>query len=76
MRRQFFEATSRLSRQALEDVLEVLMRVMSIKLRRMDETHDGRGALTGAQRSGGRASSISRASAGRILFWISQLGTA
>jgi hypothetical protein len=49
MWQQFFEPTGTLSWQALEDVLEVNIWIVSIELCALDERHHIRGTLTGSQ---------------------------
>lgn len=52
VRQQLLEPTRRLGWQALQDVLEVAMRIMSVELRGLDQAHDGGGALTCTQGTG------------------------
>ena len=52
MREQLADATSGLSRQAFENVLEVSVRIVSVELGRLYETHDVGGTSAGAQRPG------------------------
>ena len=46
MREKFFEPTGGLGRQALEHVLEVTVRIVSVELRGLDSAHDVGGALS------------------------------
>ena len=52
MREQFVKSAGGLGWEALEDVFEVAIRIMSVELRGLDQAHDGGGTLTGAKRSG------------------------
>jgi hypothetical protein len=49
--KQLLQPACWLCGQALEDVLEVAIRIVSIELGGLDETHDVRGTLAGAKRS-------------------------
>jgi hypothetical protein len=51
MRQQFFDSTGGLGRQALEDVLEIAVRIVSVEFHGLDQAHDGGGPLAGAERS-------------------------
>ena len=51
MRQQLPDPTLWLSRQAGEDILQVGVGLMSIQARRLDQAHDRRCALAGAQRT-------------------------
>jgi hypothetical protein len=46
---EFIKATSGLRREAIEDVFEIAIRVMSVELGGLDEAHHRRGALPGAK---------------------------
>jgi hypothetical protein len=48
MRKKFLESTGRHNWQALEDILQIVGGIMSVKLRRLYQAHDGSGAQTGA----------------------------
>lgn len=52
VRQQLFESACWLDGQALEDVLEVAVRIVPVEFRGLDEAHDVAGTLTGAKRSG------------------------
>jgi len=52
MRQQLPDPTLGLSRQAGEDVLQIREGLMAIQARRLDQAHDRRSPLAGAQRSG------------------------
>jgi hypothetical protein len=45
------DAACRLSWQAFEDILHVCEWIETVEFRRLDETHDISGTLTGAQRA-------------------------
>lgn len=51
-RQQRVDLAGALSRQALEHVLEVGVRIVAVELGRLDQARDGGGALTGGERSG------------------------
>ena len=51
MRKQFFETTGGLRREALKDVFEIPIQIVSVELGGLDKTHDGGCSLAGAQRS-------------------------
>jgi hypothetical protein len=51
VREQFIESTGSLRREALKDVFEIPIRIVSYELGGLDEAHDRSGALAGAQRS-------------------------
>ena len=48
MRQQFADPTVRLSRQTIQDVLEIEEWIVAIELGRLDQTHDGSGPFAGA----------------------------
>ena len=52
MRQQLSDPTLWLSRQAGEDVLQIGEGLMPVEARRLDQAHDRRRALAGAQRTG------------------------
>jgi hypothetical protein len=52
MWKQFFESAGGLGRQALEDVLEVAIRIVTVEPGGLDEAHNSGGTLTGAQGPG------------------------
>ena len=52
MRQQLPDPTLRLSRQAGENVLQVGEGLMPVETRRLDQAHDRRRPLAGAQRAG------------------------
>src|ERR1700723_3818203 len=52
MREKITESTGRLSRETLEDVLEVAIRIVSVELGGLDEAHDVGGALSSTKGSG------------------------
>jgi hypothetical protein len=47
MREQFIESTGALRREALKDVFEIAIWIVSVELGGLDEAHDRRGALAG-----------------------------
>ena len=52
MRQQLPDPTLRLSRQAGEDVLQIGEGLVPVEARRLDQAHDRRRPLAGAQRPG------------------------
>jgi hypothetical protein len=52
MRQQLVDCAGSLRGQALQDVLQVRVRVMPIELGRLDQARDRRRALSGRQRTG------------------------
>ena len=51
MREKFLKSTGALRRQALENVLKIAMRIVSVEFGGLDQAHDCGGTLAGAQRS-------------------------
>ncbi len=51
MRQQLPDPALRLSRQSGEDVLQIGEGLMPVEARRLDQAHDRRGPLAGAQRT-------------------------
>ena len=51
MRQQLPDPTLRLSRQAGEDILQIGKGLMPVQARRLDQAHDRRRELAGAQRT-------------------------
>lgn len=51
MRQEFLDPARRLRRQALAHVLKIPVRIVTVELGGLDQAHDHRGALTGAQGS-------------------------
>jgi hypothetical protein len=49
---QFSKSTGRLRRQALENIPEIAVRIVSVELCGLNQAHDGSCALAGAERSG------------------------
>ncbi len=52
MRQQLTDPALRLSRQAGEDILQIREGLVPVEARRLDQAHDRRGPLAGAQRAG------------------------
>ena len=52
MRQEIFEAAGALSRQSLEHVFKVSIRIVAVELGGLDQAHDHGGALAGAQGAG------------------------
>ena len=52
MRQQLPDPTLRLSRQAGEDIFQIREGLVPVQARRLDQAHDRRRPLAGAQRAG------------------------
>jgi hypothetical protein len=76
MRKQFFESTGRLRRYALEHVLGIPTRIVSVELGELDEAHDGGRTLPGPLGPGESQFDLPRAT-GRMRFstWLLSIGS-